>query len=114
MYNKKKPALKSPFKVPPAPKNPRIGKAQARKDFLPLVSSLKSSHQTIEITEHGRSVAVLLDYITYQDLISKSTNGLQSFDRVQSLKGSVKILGDLEQARKEINEEFRKSIERRS
>ncbi len=37
-----------------------------------------------------------------------------TYQAIQYLMGSVKILGDLEEARREINEEFRRSIERRS
>jgi antitoxin (DNA-binding transcriptional repressor) of toxin-antitoxin stability system len=64
----------------------------------------------VEITEHGKPVAVLLDYQTYQDLLRKTAPAAS----IESLKGSVTILDAIEQARREINEEFQRSVERRS
>jgi len=87
----------------------RIGKAQARKEFLPLVSSLRSNRQPVEITEHGKPVAVLLAYDTYLALVNSGDT-----KRVSQLVGSVEILGDLELERRAINKSFKKSIARRS
>ena len=75
-----------------------------------MVSSLSQNRQVVEITEHGKPVAVLLDYQTYQDLLRKTAPAAS----IESLKGSVTILDAIEQARREINEEFQRSVERRS
>jgi prevent-host-death family protein len=91
----------------------QIGKAKARKEFLPLVDSIATSNTPIEITDNGKPVAVILGSKLFRDLYEQATKK-KSKHHLESLDGSVTILGDLEQARRQLERETTDSINRRS
>jgi len=94
-------------------KSSRIGKTEARQKFLPLVSELANQPGAIEITDHDRPVAVLVSYSHWSAIISKLARSMDK-DSVVDLRGSVKIIGDLEAASKEAGQELLRSVERRA
>lgn len=91
----------------------RIGKTRARQEFLPLVDDLKKRPRAIEITDREHPVAVLLAYEHYAALISQLSKLTEKLpNRALELVGSVVILGDLDEASREIADEFKQAYER--
>jgi len=87
----------------------KIGKSEVRKTFLGLVNQLANQSGAIEITDHGRPVAVLMGYKTYQQILQKAkVPGKPRF----KLEGSMTLTGDIEQGSKEITQQFMASIDR--
>jgi len=87
----------------------KVGKSLARERFLPLINELENQSGAIEITDRGRSIAVLMSYRTYQQIIQKAkVPNKPAF----KLSGSMTLLGDLEQGSKEIAEDFLRAIDR--
>lgn len=87
----------------------RMGKAQAREEFSPLVESLATEGGVIEITDYGKVAAVMLGYKDYMFLVAKAN---AEFKPKMRLRGSAILIGDLEEATKEISETVMKSIEK--
>ena len=78
-----------------------------------MVDDLRKHPRTIEITDREHPVAVLLAYEHYTALISQLAKLAQKTPpKKPDLMGSVIIVGDLEEASKEIAREFEKAIER--
>ncbi len=98
-----------------AKKNPkksivqRLGKAQAREQFSPLVESLAVNGGIVEITDYGIAAAVLLGYRDYISLVTQANVPLSPS---RQLKGSGVLLGDLEEASKEISKMIAGSIKK--
>jgi len=89
--------------------NRRIDKAQARDQFAPLVESLVADGGAIEITNNGKVVAVLLSEIEYNRLVQLAG---ENFRPKRPLRGSIKLIGSLEEASKDLLEDFEASIKR--
>lgn len=93
--------------------NPKtVGKAQARKDFFPLVDSLTGANSAVEITDHDKPVAVLLSYQNYVALTAKACRNTGVKASTPNLIGSLTINSDLEAASKEIAGMFEASLEK--
>jgi prevent-host-death family protein len=86
----------------------KLGKSETRQRFLPLVDSIARGGNPIEITDRGKTVAVLLNYHEYQSLLSSMNAGRKTS---RSLVGSIEIIGDLEEGNEEIRKLFEQSIE---
>jgi prevent-host-death family protein len=87
----------------------RLGKSEAREQFLPLVKALSGSNGAVEITDHGKSVAVLMSYKMYQALLAKGkTTGAAKL----SLAGSLTEIADVEEGSREISQAAVKAIKR--
>jgi len=84
-----------------------IGKAQARQQFSPLVESLATSGGTVEITDYGKVAAVMLGYKDYISLLAKAGEPLKPKNQ---LRGSMVLVGDLEEATKEISKLMLESV----
>lgn len=69
----------------------RLGKAQARARFAPLVESLAVNGGTVEITDYGKTAAVMLGYKDYILLSSQARVPLKPKIK---LCGSGKVPGD--------------------
>ncbi len=91
----------------------RIGKTEARQNFLPLVSELVRQPGAIEITDHDQPVAVLVSHSHWAAIMSKLAQSNNQSPPVD-LRGSVKIIGDLEAASKEAGQELLQSVKRRA
>jgi PHD/YefM family antitoxin component YafN of YafNO toxin-antitoxin module len=78
----------------------KLGKAQARQQFAPLVESLATNGGTIEITDYGKVAAVMLGYKDYISLLVKAGVPLKPKNQ---LRGSMVLIGDLEETTKEIS-----------
>jgi prevent-host-death family protein len=78
----------------------KLGKAQARERFAPLVESLAANGGVVEITDYGKASAVLLSYKDYMSLVSQASVSLKPS---RQLRGSGILLGDLEETGKEIS-----------
>jgi prevent-host-death family protein len=92
---------------------PRMGKAKARRELLPLVDAIAAGSTPVEITDNGKPVAVIIGYTAFQEMCGKLTSKTAKH-KLESLDGSVTILGNLEQARRQIEQETANSTKRRS
>lgn len=92
---------------------PSIGKARARREFLPLIDTIADGNTPIEITDNGKPVAVILGYNAFQEMYSLA-NSKRAKRKLESLDGSVTIQGDLEQARRQLEREAASRVKRRS
>ena len=89
----------------------RIGKSEARQNLLPLIRSLHSNKEPIEITEKDKPVAVLMSYSAYELLMTKAGQKKKmSFELV----GSLSELDDIEAGSKEIAKDLAEALERRA
>lgn len=95
-----------------APKTLRMGKTQAREEFLSLVNAVAQGVTAVEITDHDRPVAVLLSYQNYIMMTSKLAMLTPSPSEAKpSLVGSIQILvDDLEAASAEVADVFKTAI----
>ncbi len=59
-------------------KTKRLGKSEARQQFLPLVNSVAEEGSRFEITDHGVTVAIVLGYEEYQRLLAQSQSMAKS------------------------------------
>jgi len=89
-------------------KSRRIGKSQARANFLPLVRAVAEGSGPVEITDRGDVVAVLLGREDFLWLLAHTTEQPRLSS---SLAGSMALNGDLEEADLEISTLFRQSLE---
>jgi prevent-host-death family protein len=80
-----------------------LGKSEAREQFLPLIKSLVEGAGPISIADYGKPVAVLLSKQEYDWMLAQIKN---------PLRGSIVLLGDLEEGSREIAKMFQKSIEK--
>lgn len=78
----------------------RLGKAQAREQFSPLVESLATNGGVVEITDYGRASAVLISYRDYISLVNQANTSIKPS---RQLRGSGVLLSDLEETSKEIS-----------
>jgi prevent-host-death family protein len=89
----------------------RIGKSEARQNLLPLIRSLHSNKEPIEITEKDKPVAILMSYSAYELLMTKAGQRKKmSFELV----GSLSELGDIEEGSKEIARGLTEELDRRA
>lgn len=87
----------------------KLGKAQAREQFAPLVESLSKVGGVVEVTDYGKVAAVMLSYKDYLWLLAQAKEPCKP---KRQLYGSGELLGDLEVASKEIAAEFEASLEK--
>lgn len=87
----------------------KLGKAQAREQFSPLVESLAANGGVVEITDYGKAAAVLLGYGDYLSLVTQASISLKPS---RALKGSGVLLGNLEETDKEITKMITGSIKK--
>jgi hypothetical protein len=86
----------------------KLGKAQAREQFAPLIQTLATKGGVIEVTDYGKVAAVMLGYKDYLWLLAQARG---SFKPTRTLAGSAFLVSDLEKASMEISEELLSSIE---
>lgn len=90
-----------------------VGKTQVRREFLPLVDTLKDNNTAIEITDHDKPVAVLIGYEQYVSLMTKACLVAETAEKpgANSLLNSIELRTDnLEAASAKVAELFEKSI----
>jgi hypothetical protein len=87
----------------------RLGKAQAREQFAPLVEGLSTVGGLVEITDYGKVAAVMLSYKDYLWLLAQAN---EPFKPKRQLAGSAVLTGDLEAASKEITASIFESLAR--
>lgn len=85
----------------------RIGKAQAREQFSPLIEMLSTVGGVVEVTDYGKVVAVMLSYRDYLWLLSHVN---EPFKPRQQLAGSAVLVGDLEAASNRITDSVLDSL----
>jgi hypothetical protein len=73
----------------------KLGKAQAREQFAPLVKKLSTVGGVVEITDYGKVAAVMLSYRDYLWLLAQAK---EPFKPKRQLAGSAVLVGDLEAA----------------
>lgn len=88
----------------------KLGKAQARQQFAPLVEALAAHGGVVEITDYGKTAAVMLGYTDYMRLRAQAAEPSKPS---RQLAGSMTIVGDLEESIKEVRKTFEESLERR-
>lgn len=75
-----------------------VGKTQAQQEFQQILDTISKDHLAVEVTDGSKPVAIMLSYPHW--LILKSKMALLSKDLSKNppknLKGSIKIVGDLE------------------
>ncbi len=77
----------------------KLGKAQAREQFAPIVERLSTAGGIVEITDYGKVAAVMMSYKDYLRLISQAN---ESFKAKRELAGTATLQGDLDAASNEI------------
>ncbi len=77
----------------------RLGKAQAREQFAPLIERLLKYGGVIEVTDYGKVAAVMLSYKDYLYLLARAG---ESFEPKRQLAGSAVLVGELESGSNEI------------
>lgn len=87
----------------------RVGKAQAREEFSALIEVVVSGAGAVEITDYGKVAAVLLSEKEYKWLCACAKNNALP---KRNPRGIFVLSDDfaLEQASKEIAEEFENSL----
>jgi prevent-host-death family protein len=85
-----------------------LGKAEARKQFLPLVASLAAGGGVVEVTDYGRVAAVIMSYKDYLRLLAQAR---EPFRPVRQMWGLMTLAGDLEQTSREISESIQQSLD---
>jgi prevent-host-death family protein len=85
----------------------KFGKAQAREQFSPLVESLAAKGGVVEITDYGKTAAVLLGYKDYLCLMAQAA---VSAKPLRQLRGSGVLVADLEDIGKKISKTITDSV----
>lgn len=85
----------------------RLGKAQARDQFGPLVESLATSGGIVEVTDYGKVAAVIISYKDYLLLVAQAQ---EPFKPKRKLAGSATLAADLEAASQAITESTLESL----
>lgn len=85
----------------------RLGKAQAREQFAPLIEKLSTVGGVVEVTDYGKVAAVMLSYKDYLWLLAQAN---EPFEKKRQLAGSATLVGDLDAASKQITDSVLKSI----
>lgn len=85
----------------------KIGKAQAREQFSPLVESLSKVGGIVEVTDYGKVAAVMLGYKDYLWLLAQAKEPCKP---KRQLYGSGELVGDLELASKAVAADFEASL----
>ena len=85
----------------------KIGKSEARARFLPLIQEVSSGAGPVEITDRGQVAAVLMSHQDYLLLLARA----HDFPKARmSPVGTMEIVGDLEQASRELTRSTLESI----
>jgi hypothetical protein len=87
----------------------KIGKAQAREQFAPLIESLSTNGGVVEVTDYGKVAAVMLGYKDYLWLVAQAR---EPFKPKRQLAGLGVLAGDLEQASSEIAESILAAVQK--
>ncbi|MBX9724855.1 MAG: hypothetical protein K2X81_25850 [Candidatus Obscuribacterales bacterium] len=87
----------------------KLGKAQAREKFAPLVEALALHGGVVEITDYGKVSAVMLGYKDYLELVARSNHPLKS---MRTLSGSGVLIGNVNEATSEVSRSVKKSIDK--
>lgn len=85
----------------------KLGKAQAREQFAPLVETLSTVGGVVEVTDYGKVAAVMLGYRDYLWLVAQAN---EPFKPKRQLAGSAVLVGDLESASQQITDSVLESI----
>jgi hypothetical protein len=85
----------------------KLGKAQAREQFAPLVEGLSAVGGIVEVTDYGKVVAVMLSYKDYLWLLAQAN---EPFKPRRQLAGSAMLVGDLDGASNEITASIFESL----
>jgi len=86
-----------------------LGKSEAREQFLPLIDAIVEGAGPISIADYGKPVAVLLSKQEYDWMLAQIKYQPKTKN---SLRGSIVLLGDLEEGSREIAKMFQESIEK--
>lgn len=87
----------------------KLGKAQAREQFAPIVERLSTVGGIVEITDYGKVAAVMMSYKDYLRLISQAN---EPFKAKRELAGTAILQGDLDAASNEITAAVFESLAR--
>lgn len=85
----------------------KLGKAQAREQFAPLVDTLATVGGVVEVTDYGKVAAVMLSYKDYLWLLAQAN---EPFKPKRQLAGSAVLVGELETASQEITNSALQSL----
>lgn len=95
--------------VPSKKNSKRLGKAQAREQFAPLVETLATTGGLVEVTDYGRVAAVMLSYKDYLWLVAQAN---EPFNPKRKLAGSASLMSDLETASDQITDSIFDSLKK--
>jgi hypothetical protein len=87
----------------------KLGKAQAREQFAPIVESLSKGGGVVEVTDYGKVAAVMMSYTDYLWLLAKANEPLSP---KRKLAGSAILIGDLEAASQKISDSIVNSLDK--
>lgn len=87
----------------------KLGKVEARRQFGLLLKSLAEEGGVVEVTDHGKTAAVIINYQDYLDLLSKARAPQEQF---RQHPGSASLAEDLELASREIADSILQAVEK--
>ncbi len=76
---------------------------------MPLVDAVAQGAPPVEITDHGKPVAMLISKHEYDWLQVQSK---RASNKITDLRGSITIIGDLEEGSREIAKLFDESLDK--
>jgi len=87
----------------------KLGKAQAREQFAPLVETLSTVGGVVEVTDYGKVAAVMMSYKDYLWLLAQAN---EPFKPKRELAGSAVLAGELTKGSQQIRESIVDSLTR--
>ncbi len=93
--------------LPPKKNLQKLGKAQAREQFAPLIEKLSKDGGVVEVTDYGKVAAVMLSYKDYLWLLAQAN---ETFKPKRQLAGSATLVSDLELASRQITDAALESL----
>ena len=85
----------------------KLGKAQAREQFAPLIERLATAGGIVEVTDYGKVAAVIMSYKDYLWLLAQAQ---EPFKPTRQLAGSAALVGDLERTSQQISNSVLESL----
>lgn len=85
----------------------KLGKAQAREQFAPIIETLSTVGGVVEVTDYGKVAAVMMSYKDYLWLLAQAN---EPFKPKRQLAGSAALVGDLEAASQQITDSILGSL----
>jgi len=87
----------------------KLGKAQAREQFAPLIEALNNQGGVVEVTDYGKVAAVMMSYHDYLWLLAQAK---EPFEPKRQLAGSAVLVRELESVSQEVSDSVFESLKK--